>query len=88
MKGSINKRTSFSLLHFSRLIKMDIFLPSTILEASLLQHRQMVPLNEWKAPLSMASPEDIIKYLRQLAPLVGVADSLEQAFVDADLQMT
>ena len=57
---AVQQRTSFSLLHLSRLVKIDILLPSTILEMSMLQHRQTVLLIEGRAPLWMASPEDII----------------------------
>lgn len=57
---AVQQRTSFSLLHLSRLVKVDIFLPSTVFDASMLQHRQMVALIEGNAPLWMASPEDII----------------------------
>lgn len=57
---AVRQRTSFSLLHLSRLVKMDILLPSTIFEASMLQHKQTVALIEGKAPLSIATPEDLI----------------------------
>lgn len=57
---AVQQRTSFSLLHVSRLVKIDILLPSTIIEASMLQQRQMVPLIEGREPLWMATPEDVI----------------------------
>jgi hypothetical protein len=57
---AVQQRTSFSLLHPSRLVKIDIFLPSTVFEASMLQHSQTVPLIEGRAPLWMPSPEDVI----------------------------
>ena len=51
--------TSLSLLHISRLIKIDVFLPSTAFERALLKRRQTQVLIEGKAPLSIASAEDI-----------------------------
>ena len=57
---AVQQRTPFSLLHLSRLVKIDILLPSTTFEVSVLQHRQTTLLIEGRAPLWMASPEDII----------------------------
>ena len=57
---AVQQRRSFSLLHLTRLVKIDTFLPSTTLETSMLQRKQPVPLIEGRAPLWMATPEDII----------------------------
>jgi hypothetical protein len=51
--------TSFSLLHLSRLIKIDVFLPSTVFEKAVLEHQQSHFLIEGRAPLLMASAEDM-----------------------------
>jgi hypothetical protein len=56
---TVEQRTFFSLLHASRLVKIDIFLPSTVFEASMIEHGQAVPLIEGRAPLWMASAEDL-----------------------------
>jgi hypothetical protein len=56
---AIQQRTFFSLLHLSRLIKIDVFLPSTVFETSMLQQGQAVPLLEGRAPLWIASAEDL-----------------------------
>jgi len=56
---AMRQRTFFSLLHISRLIKIDIFLPSTAFKASMLQHGQAVPLIEGRVSLWMASAEDL-----------------------------
>jgi hypothetical protein len=51
--------TSFSLLHVSRLIKIDVILPSTVFERALLKRKQTQMLLEEKAPVSIASAEDV-----------------------------
>jgi hypothetical protein len=56
---AIQQRTFFSLLHISRLIKIDIFLPSTTFETSMLKRGQTIPLIEGRAPLWMASAVDL-----------------------------
>ncbi|GCE22208.1 hypothetical protein KDK_60080 [Dictyobacter kobayashii] len=53
------QHTTFSALHRSRLIKIDVFLPSTVLDKAVLAHRQPHVLIEEKAPLFLASPEDM-----------------------------
>jgi hypothetical protein len=62
---AIQQRTCFSLLHLSRLVKMDVFLPSTVFETSMLKQGQTVPLIEGRAPLWMASAEDLTLMLLQ-----------------------
>ena len=62
---AVQQRTSFSLLHVSRLIKMDIFLPSTPFEASLLEHGHAVSLMEGRAPSRIASAEGLALMLLQ-----------------------
>ncbi len=52
--------TSFSLLHVSRLIKVDVFLPSTRFERALLKRRQAQVFIEGRAPLLIASAEDMV----------------------------
>ncbi len=51
--------TSLSLLHLSRLIKIDVFLPFTVFEKTLLERRQAHVLIEGRAPLLIASAEDM-----------------------------
>ena len=51
--------TSFRLLHISRLIKIDVFLPSTVFEREILERAQAQMLLEEKAPALIASAEDI-----------------------------
>ncbi len=52
--------TSFRLLHMTRLITIDVNLPSTVFERALLERRQLEVLIEGKSPLSIASAEDIL----------------------------
>ncbi|GCE17141.1 hypothetical protein [Dictyobacter kobayashii] len=64
------QRESFSVLHRSRLIKIDVILPSTALEKEALERRQPHMLIEGSAPLFLPSPEDmtllnLIDYQRQ-----------------------
>ncbi len=56
---AIQQRTSFNLLHISRLVKIDVFLSSGSFEEAILQRGQAVPLIEGRVPLKLASPEDI-----------------------------
>ncbi|GER86522.1 hypothetical protein KDW_06840 [Dictyobacter vulcani] len=53
------QHTPFSVLHLSRLIKIDIFLPSTVLDKAVLARRQPHVLIEGRAPFFLASPEDV-----------------------------
>lgn len=62
---AVQQRTSFSLLHVSRLIKTDVFLPSTSFEAALLEHGQAISLIEGRAPSWIASAEDLALMLLQ-----------------------
>ncbi len=50
----------FSLLHVSRLIKLDVFLPLTAFDVSLFQRGQALPLIEGRTPLWMISLEDSV----------------------------
>ncbi len=56
---AIQQQTFFSVLHVSRLIKVDILLPSTSFDISLLQRRQAMTVVEGRAPLWMARAEDL-----------------------------
>jgi hypothetical protein len=56
---ALQHQTPFSLLHGSRLIKMDVFLPSTAFEKTLLERRLALFLFEERAPLWIASAEAI-----------------------------
>ena len=61
LHDAIQKRSVFSLLHVSSLIKMDVFLPHSRSSDSLaLQRSQQLPLLEGYHPLWIASPEDIV----------------------------
>jgi hypothetical protein len=67
---AIHHHTAFSLLHVSRLIQLDLFLPSTVFEKTLVERRQEQSLVEGRAPLLIASAEDLtllnlIHYQRQ-----------------------
>ena len=67
---ALQHHTSFSLLHVSRLIKIDIIPPSTVFENTLLERRQVQSLIEGREPLLVASAEDmtllnLIQYQRQ-----------------------
>lgn len=50
----------FSLLHVSCLVKLDVFLPFTAFDVSLLQRGQALPLIEGRAPLWMIAPEESV----------------------------
>lgn len=57
---SQQQHTSFRALHLSRLITIDVFLPSTTFERALLERGQAHVLIEGRAPLLMVSAEDLI----------------------------
>jgi hypothetical protein len=57
---SLQQHPSFSLLHVSRLIKIDVSLPSTVFERALLKRSQAQMLIEGRSPLLIASAEDMI----------------------------
>jgi hypothetical protein len=56
---ALQQHTSFSLLHVSRLVKIDVIPPSTIFERTLLKRGQAHMLIETRAPLLIVSAEDI-----------------------------
>ncbi len=56
---ALQHHTSFSVLHVSRLVKIDICLPSTGFEKRLMKRRQAQVLIEGRAPLLIASAEDV-----------------------------
>ncbi len=57
---ALQQHTSFSVLHISRLIKIDVFLPFTVFEKALLERSQAQSLIEGRAPLLIASAEDML----------------------------
>ena len=57
---ALHHHTTFSVLHISRLIKIDIFFPSTVFDKTLWERRQAQELIEGQAPLFVASAEDVI----------------------------
>jgi hypothetical protein len=62
---AVQQRMSFSLLHVSRLIKMDVFLSSTSFDAAMLKHGKAISLMEGRAPSWIASAEDLALMLLQ-----------------------
>lgn len=69
---AVQQQTSFSLLHLSRLIKVDVFLPSTGFDSLLLRRKQAQMLVEGRSPLYVASVEDValLSLLRYQAEVV------------------
>ncbi len=57
--SAVQQHTSFSMLHLSRLIKVDVLLPSTVFDNTLWERRQAQELIEGRAPLFVASAEDV-----------------------------
>lgn len=61
LHDAIQKRSVFSLLHVSSLMKVDVFLPHSLpFDSLVLQRSQQLPLLEGYHPLWIASPEDIV----------------------------
>ncbi len=56
---ALQQQTSFSMLHLSQLIKVDVFLPSTVFDTMLVERRQAQELIEGRRPLFVASAEDV-----------------------------
>ncbi len=56
---ALQQHTSFSMLHLSRLIKVDVLLPSTVFDNTLWERRQAQILLEGRTPLFVASAEDV-----------------------------
>ena len=57
---ALQQQTSFSMLHFSQLINVDVFLPSTVFDKMMVERRQAQELIERRVPLFVASAEDVI----------------------------
>ncbi len=57
---ALQRRTFFSLVHVTRLIKIDVILPATVYEKIVVERRQVQSLIEGRRPLFIASPEDTI----------------------------
>ena len=121
IRGAIQNRSSFNLLHHDTGVKVDVFVQKTGLfsQQEMRRAREDV-LEVGSRPFFFASAEDMIlakldwwkqgggvsnrqwndileiikekhaaldiTYLRQSAPMLGVADLLEKAFSDAGLQ--
>jgi hypothetical protein len=121
IRGAIQNRSSFNLLHHDTGVKVDVFVQKTSLfsQQEMRRAREEV-LEVGSRPFFFASAEDMIlakldwwklggdvsnrqwndilemlkekqavldfAYLRQSAPMLGVADLLEKAFSDAGLQ--
>ncbi len=121
IRGAIQHRSSFSLLHHDTGVKVDVFVqkPGPFAQQEMRRAREDV-LELGSRPFFFASPEDMIlakldwwklgggvsnsqwndiveimkekhavldiAYLRQSAPMLGIADLLEKAFNDAGLQ--
>lgn len=56
---ALQQQTSFSMLHLSQLININVFLPSTVFDNMLVERRQAQELIEGRAPLFVASAEDV-----------------------------
>ena len=121
IRGAIQNRSSFNLLHHDTGVKVDVFVQKSnpFAQQEMRRAREDV-LEVGSRPFFFASPEDMIlakldwwklgggvsnrqwndilemmkekhvaldiAYLRQSAPMLGVADVLEKAFNDAGLQ--
>lgn len=121
IRGAIQHRSSFSLLHHDTGVKVDVFVQKSgpFAQQEMRRAREDV-LELGSRPFFFASPEDMIlakldwwklgggvsnrqwndiveimkekhaaldiAYLRQSAPMLGIADLLEKAFNDASLQ--
>ncbi len=121
IRGAIQHRSSFSLLHHDTGVKVDVFVQKSgpFAQQEMRRAREDV-LELGSRPFFFASPEDMIlakldwwklgggvsnrqwndiveimkekhaaldiAYLRQSAPMLGIADLLEKAFNDAGLQ--
>jgi hypothetical protein len=121
IRGAIQHRSSFSLLHHDTGVKVDVFVQKfgPFAQQEMRRAREDV-LELGSRPFFFASPEDMIlakldwwklgggvsnrqwndlveimkekhaaldiAYLRQSAPMLGIADLLEKAFNDAGLQ--
>ena len=121
IRGAIQNRSSFNLLHHDTGVKVDVFVQKTgpFAQQELRRAREDI-LEVGSRPFFFASAEDMIlakldwwklgggisnrqwndilemmkekhavldiAYLRQSAPMLGVADVLEKAFNDASLQ--
>jgi hypothetical protein len=61
VKDAIQKRSIFSLLHMSSLMKVDVLLPqSRPFDSLLFQRAQQLPLVEGYRPVWITSPEDVV----------------------------
>jgi hypothetical protein len=57
---AVQQHTAFSIMHLSRLIKIDVFLPSTAFDKTAVKRRQAYMLVEGREPFFIASPEDVV----------------------------
>ncbi len=61
VQDAIQKRSIFSLLHMSSLMKVDVLLPqSRPFDSLLFQRAQQLPLVEGYHPVWITSPEDVV----------------------------
>jgi hypothetical protein len=105
IRGAIQNRSSFNLLHHDTGVKVDVFVQKTgpFSQQEMRRAREdmiLAKLDWWKLGGGVSNRQwndilEIIKekhsgldiaYLRQSAPMLGVADVLEKAFNDAGLQ--